>query len=319
MTINFNIPSGLASSSGVGGDTFVITLSSALPTISAAMTIDGTTESTSLKLAAVVQLNGGGGAFDGLILGAGSLGTQITGLDIVNFGDAGIHVESSGDVISDDMLGTDPTGKSAGPGNGIGIFIDEANGGSAATIGGTASSAGNTIGFNATAGISISGASATGNLILGNSINSNAGAGISIVASNDLVLATLSVPTRWESRSPAQTTPSAARPLARQHDRVQHIGVRGPLRHWHRDERKSVEEPAARPTISASFGCDNGLMAPTLERAALTGTTLTLEVYETTAISTMPPPTSRLPRHTRPAIISISQSMRSTAIPATRR
>ena len=291
VTINFNIPSSLASSSGVGGDTFVITLSSALPTITAAVTIDGTTESTFLKLAAVVQLNGGGGAFDGLVLGAGSLGTQITGLDIVNFGDAGIHVESSDDVISDDMLGTDPTGKSAGPGNGTGIFVDEANGGSAATIGGTANSAGNTIGFNATAGILISGASATGNLILGNSINSNAGAGISIDASNDLVLGNdigsnaVGVSIAGSGNTIGGTATGAANTIGFSTSRgVSVLSGNGNV------ISGNLYDGTGGPAndISLASGANNGLVAPILESAALTDTTLTLEVYETTAISTTP-------------------------------
>ena len=200
VTIDFAIPSSLASSPGSG--TFVIMVLSPLPTISAAMTIDGTSESKSGGQGAVVQINGGGGAFDGLILGAGSLGSKIVGLDIVNFGGAGIRVESSGDVISDSLIGTDPTGKLAGPGNSVGILIDiddAAKGPSAATIGGTAAGAGNTIGFNAGAGISISGAGATGNLILGNSIGSDSngdrlgnGIGISVGASSNTIGGTTS-------------------------------------------------------------------------------------------------------------------------------
>ena len=172
VTINFAIPASPASPPGPAS--FVIMLSSALPTITAAMTIDGTTESASLNQAAVVQVNGGGGAFDGLMLGPNSSGSEITGLDIVNFGGAGIHVESSHDTITGNLLGTDSTGTTAGPGNQVGIFID---GGSNNTIGGTMGGATNTIGFNTVAGVSISGAAATGNVIVGNFIGTNSTGG----------------------------------------------------------------------------------------------------------------------------------------------
>ena len=73
------------------------------------------------------------------------------------------------------------------------------HGGSAATIGGTASGAGNTIGFNVAAGISISGIGATGDLIVGNLIGSDAagdklgnGIGISVGAAGNTIGGTTS-------------------------------------------------------------------------------------------------------------------------------
>ena len=119
--------------------------------ITVPMTIDGTSQSG-------VQLNGGGQASDGLILGANSTGSTIKGLDVVNFAGAAIRVESKGDTIADDRIGTDVAGTGSGPGNRVGILIDGASGGQAATIGGTSASAANTIGFNTAAGVSISGA-----------------------------------------------------------------------------------------------------------------------------------------------------------------
>ena len=216
-SIAFNIPT-TDPNYNSATNTFTILLSSALPTVTAAVTIDGTTESTVPGAqGAVIQINGGGGAFNGLTL-AGK-GDTINDLDIVNFGGAGIDIKSSGATITDNLIGTKPGG-TAGPGNQVGILID---GGSAATIGGTSSGTANTIGFNTGAGISIGGTGATGNLIVGNSIGSdsngeklgngigifvgasgntiggttltaanvirsNSGAGISIAASNDLVV-----------------------------------------------------------------------------------------------------------------------------------
>ena len=124
--------------------------------------IDGTTESTFLKgQAAVIQINGGFNgttgvaALDGLVLAPGSLGSTVKGLEIVNFGGAGIRVESSGDTIVDNLIGTDDNPADTALGNQAGIFIDGASGGGDATIGGTsAATDSNIIGFNSSAGIS---------------------------------------------------------------------------------------------------------------------------------------------------------------------
>jgi len=155
-----------------GASPFVIDVTStALLPIMAPTTIDGT---TNLGLPAVIQINGGDQSFDGLTLGVGSHNSTITGLDIANFKGAGIRVESPNDTITDNLIGTDPTGKLAGPGNQVGILIDGVSGGSAATIGGTAASTSNTIGFNAGAGVSIGGTGAAGNVVKGNFIGTNA-------------------------------------------------------------------------------------------------------------------------------------------------
>ncbi len=154
-----------------GSSPFVIdVMTTALPAITAPTTIDGT---TNLGQPAVIQINGGGQAFDGLTLGPGSDGSMITGLDIADFSGAGIRVESTGDAITNNLIGTDPTGKLAGPGNQLGIFVDGASGGKGAIIGGTSASAANTIGFNTGAGVSIAGTAATGNVVEGNFIGTD--------------------------------------------------------------------------------------------------------------------------------------------------
>jgi hypothetical protein len=187
--INFDIPG--------PGNTFVIDLSSAL-TIEVPLTIDGT---TNLGVPATVELDGGGGAFDGLILASGSDGSQIEGLTIENFGGAGIFVESTdntiggtavgvgnvigsntgagvsisgssarGNVLQGNFIGTNSTGGTTIP-NGIGVVID--NGASNNTIGGTTASAANVIAASTTAGVSISGSLSTGNLVAGDFIGTN--------------------------------------------------------------------------------------------------------------------------------------------------
>jgi parallel beta-helix repeat protein len=152
-----------------GTGPFIINVSSALPGIPAHTTIDGTTESASLGRSAVVEIDGQGSTGDGLTLVGAKI--TITGLEVIDFKDgAGIRIESTGDTITDDLIGTDGNPANQGLGNQVGIFVDGANGGGAATIGGTAAAAANTIGFNSAAGISIGGSAA---LIIGNEIGTD--------------------------------------------------------------------------------------------------------------------------------------------------
>ena len=144
--------------------------SAALPTIIAQTTIDGTTESTFLHSAAVVQINGGGNAFDGLTLGLNSDGSTITGLNIADFKGNGINVQSGSNTISDDLIGTDPTGLVAGPGNATGILVTGSNN----VIGGTTAGAANTIAYNAGAAVTVD--AGVGNAIRQNLIYDNGSA-----------------------------------------------------------------------------------------------------------------------------------------------
>ena len=85
--ITFNIATG----------PFVISPTSSLPTITSPVTINGTTQPG-------IEISGGGQSFNGLTFGAGSSGSTIEGLDIADFADAGISVQSSNDVISGNDL-----------------------------------------------------------------------------------------------------------------------------------------------------------------------------------------------------------------------
>ncbi len=137
--------------------------------ITVPVTLDGFSQPTS----APVQINGGGTASDGIVLGStltsSSAGSVIEGVDIAYFGDAGIHVETANNTIENNLLGTNPTGTIAGPGNGVGVLIDGT--GTNTASGNTILS--NTIGFNISAGVSIGGAAATGNIVIGNDIGTN--------------------------------------------------------------------------------------------------------------------------------------------------
>ena len=173
-TIDFNIP---------GPGPFIIQPLTALPTITDQVNLDGTTERTFLGLPAagppVIQLNGNGLPGDGLVLGSAppgesvsgtsSAGSTIIGLNIYNFtGGAGIHIQTNGNLVTGNFLGTDVNGTAAGPGNGDGVVID--NSASNNTIGGTGAGAGNVISGNSGDGIDISG---DGNFVQGNKIGTD--------------------------------------------------------------------------------------------------------------------------------------------------
>ena len=208
-TITFEIPPTDANNNPPNPSTspllFVINVASELD-ITSQTTIDGTTESGFAGHAAVVEINGGGGQFDGLVLGSisnprtksTSQGSTIKGLDIVSFGIAGIHVETNNDTITDNMIGTDSTGASPGPGNSMGIWVDNSAG---TTIGGMTSGSGNAIAFNISAGISISGTSAAGNVVVGNNIFRNF-QGIEINSSGNTIGATIGGADWWLGRRP---------------------------------------------------------------------------------------------------------------------
>ena len=127
----------------------------------------------------VIQLNGNGLPGDGLVLGSAppgesvsgtsSAGSTIIGLNIYNFtGGAGIHIQTNGNLVTGNFLGTDVNGTAAGPGNGDGVVID--NSASNNTIGGTGAGAGNVISGNSGDGIDISG---DGNFVQGNKIGTD--------------------------------------------------------------------------------------------------------------------------------------------------
>ena len=168
-TITFDIPN-----NDIVDGTYTINLTAPLPQITAPMTIDGTSQPgfDPSTLAPVVEISDDGTpqGSDGLILGLGSHGSTIKGLDISGFGGAGagILIESNDDVISGNFLGINPIGKVAGPGNGIGVLVDNASNN---TIGGTGPGAGNTIAFNTVAGVEVD--TGTGDAILENPIFSN--------------------------------------------------------------------------------------------------------------------------------------------------
>ncbi len=110
--------------------TNVVTIqaAAAMPTISAAVTLDGTSEATFLGQAystPLIDLSGGGaGSADGLDITASN--STVKGLAINNFTGNGIALQGSGstnDVIQGNYIGTDPSGSYGMANGGDGILV----------------------------------------------------------------------------------------------------------------------------------------------------------------------------------------------------
>jgi Right handed beta helix region len=199
--ITFDIPTG----------PFTISVPSALQ-ITVPLTIDGTTQLTSQNLPAIVldinsgatsglDLQGGGSTIRGLQLtgqagftgpdilvasGQNTIGGTILGAGNVvsSSGSTGVSIAGASNVVLDNFIGTNSTGTDLG--NAEGVIIDDV---ASNTL------SGNVIGFSSSAGVSISGASASLNVLEGNLIGTNAaganlGNGLGVVidgASNNTV------------------------------------------------------------------------------------------------------------------------------------
>jgi CSLREA domain-containing protein len=164
-TIVFSIP---------GAGVHTISPASLLPTITQAVTIDGTTQGGYVAGGLhVIEINGssGGGAF-ALDVGFG-VSVTIRGLCIDQFPTA-IRLSGSTNIVAGNFLGTDPTGTLSGRGNGVGIYIRS----NFNQIDGTTAAGRNVISGNTVDGIQIDGAGGgTGgdnNVVKGNYIGVDA-------------------------------------------------------------------------------------------------------------------------------------------------
>ena len=169
--ITFNIP-------GTGPQ--IIQPTSAMPVPTRALTIDGTTQSSTAG-APSIMLDGSraGSNVDGLTITAGH--STVKGLVISHFRSGIVLETNGGNVIQGNFIGTDMTGGAAMPNRQDGIVIT--NGSSDNTIGGTDPSDANVISGNGTdandpdrSGILLDGTNynVTGNQILGNFIGTDA-------------------------------------------------------------------------------------------------------------------------------------------------
>ncbi len=185
-TIDFNIPTTDPNYNLVTG-VFTITPASALPQITTAVLLDGTSQPGYITAGyPVIDINGSsaGASVDGLDISAAN--TTIKGLAINGFSQNGIAIFGQGnDSITGNFIGTDATGTSAmGNGTGILVYADAGNN----TIGGTTAGAGNVISGNTGIGLWISGQGTSGNLVQGNFIGTNASGTGALSNGNDGVL-----------------------------------------------------------------------------------------------------------------------------------
>jgi MBG domain-containing protein len=150
-TITFNVG---------GGGPQTISPSTALPTITDPVTIDGTTQPASGQIPGSIQLNGNAGIPQGLLITAGN--SVIQGLAITRFGGPGISLQSNGNnLIQFNDIGIFFDG-TVMP-NVTGVFISSANNRILSNV----------ISGNTTNGIELDGAGATGNVIQSNKIGTN--------------------------------------------------------------------------------------------------------------------------------------------------
>ncbi len=130
---NTNATSGDAGAGSAGLDTIQFSIgvgaatiapSSALPLIVEAIAIDGTTQ-PGYAGSPLIQLDGSGAGpvANGLRLGLGSSSSVINGLAVNRFGAEGISIGSSTNTISNNFIGTDPTGTFDLGNTGNGIYV----------------------------------------------------------------------------------------------------------------------------------------------------------------------------------------------------
>jgi PKD domain/RTX calcium-binding nonapeptide repeat (4 copies) len=161
-----------------GGGVQTIAPLSALPTITDAVTIDGTTQ-LGFAGSPIIELSGAsaGSPASGITITAGN--STVRGLVINRFATFGIHLMGNGNnVIAGNFIGTDVTGMSALGNGDAGIMMrNSANN----TIGGTTAAARNVVAANggsgapnAAHGIVMFLAGATGNIVQGNYVGTNA-------------------------------------------------------------------------------------------------------------------------------------------------
>lgn len=174
-SISFNIP---------GNGTHTINLTSALPTISETVAIDGTTQPGFVSTP-VIALNGAaaGAGVNGLVVaGAAANGCTIKGLVVQRFGGNGIVLYSDTNSVKGCFIGTSAAGTAIATNRGSGIAIFGASSGN--TIGGTLTDR-NLISGNGIHGVAMRGSGVTGNTVRGNFIGTN-------------ITGTLAFPNRYE-------------------------------------------------------------------------------------------------------------------------
>jgi plastocyanin len=169
-TITFNIP---------GGGVHTIIPLSALPVMTHPGVLDGTSQPGWVANAPVIELDGAsaGASAVGLSIQAGN--TTVRGLVINRFAQGGIVLQSNGNTITGNFIGTNSAGNTSLANGGVGILIP--SGESNNTIGGATAAARNVISGNSLYGIQIAGLGTNGNTVEGNFIGADV-SGVAAIA-----------------------------------------------------------------------------------------------------------------------------------------
>ena len=163
---------------GTGPQT--IDLLSPLPAITAALTIDGTTE-PGYSNTPLIELYGAGAGTGANGLTLAGNGITVKGLIIGGFSGDGIEVTGNNDLVESNYIGIDSTGNDALGNGGAGVAIFD--GATGNTIGGTTAGSGNVISANA--GDGVDDIDANSNVIVGNWIGTNATGTAALANSGD--------------------------------------------------------------------------------------------------------------------------------------
>ena len=154
---------------GGGGGAQTISPTSALPTITDPVVIDGTTQ-PGFAGSPLVELSGAGAGAVTAALNITAGGSSVRGLVINRFNGHGIRLASAGgNTIAGNFIGTNSAGTAA-QANGGGVFIDASPNNN---VGGLTAAERNLISGNAISGVQIDGQSATGNRVQGNLIGTD--------------------------------------------------------------------------------------------------------------------------------------------------
>ena len=151
-----------------GTGVFTISPTTVLPLISDPLVLDGQTQ-PGWTSAPIVELAGPGGSYEGLRVSGGS--STLRGLAIDRFTVGILLMTNGNNVIEACSIGTNAAGNAAAPNTTYGVWVNNTAGN---RIGGTTPGSGNVISGNASQGIYLFNAGATGNLVQGNFIGTNA-------------------------------------------------------------------------------------------------------------------------------------------------
>jgi len=162
-----------------GGAPAIITPTSALPAITDSATIDGTAQGCLSPPCILLDGSSAGSDVSGLVLSLGS--SMVRGLAIGGFSANGILVESPGNILEGNFLGTDITGTTALGNAAFGALLRSQNN----QVGGTVADARNLLSGNELDGVAMQGAAASQNEVLGNYIGTDVSGALALGNLND--------------------------------------------------------------------------------------------------------------------------------------